>query len=245
MTQRFGAAVETYEKLQAMRPLTEQEERRRELCREYADIKPDDDALLGDTDLARFILTHFDTVSGQFAQLIFYHDYQTARKRNPETYAEVVLAMLVRHNALRMEDQSRLKLAKRPQGWHLDLSNTPFSSYLVEMTAPGGAVNILQPLQLHSLDISHTPVSLAKELRVLELKELRMVGVRLQPNKGIMGTFRNMGLERVVFGEGEYPERLIRNLRNIGIEVVEEEHEPQNTKQGMSNAEGSVNLRNS
>ncbi|WP_168432933.1 serine/threonine protein kinase [Pontiella sulfatireligans] len=223
VTQQFNEAIKAYEKLTDPSQHTL---RRLKLCREYATLKPEDWKSLSGPELAQLLATHYSTLSGSLAKLIYYHDCQSPRSRNPEEHIAVVGIMLVRHNDISNAGKiPHLKLNRRPKGWHLDLSRTPYSSYRIEMTSPVEDLNILQSLQLYSLDISHTPVSLVKELRYLEIKELRMVGAALQPAKGLVGLFESMGLERLVLGKGDYPEGTIRFIRSKGIEVVEEEYE--------------------
>ena len=195
--QEFNAAAQTFEQIQDP---DDETLRMIDMCRKYADIKPNDSAPLSEHDFARFLTTHYNTLPRTLAKYAYYHDRQRNRPMNPEEHMKVVGAMLARLNQIDSDKIPPLKLSKRPEGWHLDMTHTPYSVYLVDIPLVYGQ-NIFKPLELYSLDISHTPVSLVRELWAMKVKELRMVGVSLSPQEGMHGMLNSLGAERVILGQ--------------------------------------------
>ncbi|VGO15399.1 Serine/threonine-protein kinase PknD [Pontiella desulfatans] len=194
-----------------------------ELCRQYAEFKTNDHDLLPDGDLAE-LMTHTEAINRDFCLFLYYHYTRRIPEINPSEHTKLVAVMLFWLNELSLENIPELKLTKRPEGWHLDLSHSPYSAYLVTIPLIYRQ-NVLAPLNLHALDISHTPLSLARELRKIDIRELRMVGVALEPQDKLPWTLGNLGLERLIVGRGEYPQALLNRIRSKGIEVIEEEGE--------------------
>ena len=232
--QRFNGAVQDFERLNDFNNfyLTEKTPRSavhwRELCRKYAELKPDDEDLLSDADLALLMSDMGDSGSSKTLSVFLY--YHVAAMHNellfdpdPEEYIKVVGVILDRLNDVDEQKIISSKLSQRSSGWHLDLSNTPYFTFMLVFPF-ANPQNVLTPLNLDSLDISHSLISLSRELRGLRFKELRMVGVSLSPKAGLAGfLLKNEELERVVVERGEYPKRVISELRKGGVEVIEEE----------------------
>ncbi|MDF7822731.1 serine/threonine-protein kinase [Pontiellaceae bacterium B12227] len=191
-----------------------------EMAKYYGSIKPRDRNRLTDGQLAD-LLANKETVK-QFMAYPIYH-YHTERKQQaaPESYLPLASIMLARVNGIHDEIIDPLKLTKTENGYHLDFSETPYTTYSVPI-AGSYRKNILQPLHLHSLDISHSRMALVKELANLEINELRMIGVMLEPRNGLPGMLRRMGVQRVVIEQGQYPQTTIAAIRKSGIEVVED-----------------------
>jgi hypothetical protein len=217
MLQQFNAAALTYEQLRddpEIRSLLE-------LANRFGADKPNDRNLLPDGKLAE-LLTHRDIVKQKMAYPIYH--YHTTRKTHffPEKHLPLASIMLGRVNGIHDDTIVPLKLSRHEKRWHLDLSRSPYTSYSVPI-AGSYRKNILQPLQLYSLDISHSRIALVKELANLRIKELRMVGVALEPKDGLPTMLRRMGVKKVILGRDDYPETIIMEIRKNGIEMLEEE----------------------
>lgn len=217
MLQQFNAAQEALEQVDN---LDTRVNALLELCRKYAIIKPNDSGLLSGHDLAQ-LLTNTSAINRDMSLFLYYHYTRQFPRVVPEDHAKVVAVMLSRLNELSDEEIPQLKLSKQTKGYHLDLSHTPYSAYLVTIPLVYRQ-NLLQHLNLYSLDISHTPISLTRELKNLKTRELRMVGVSLKPVSNLPWTLQGIGLERLIVGKGDYPESVLEKIRFKGIEVVEE-----------------------
>ena len=226
--EQFSEAAQAFEKVSN---LDESSRRLFALCREYERVKPDDRQPLSGKELAR-LLTRRDAVKRNLAFFIYYHHFRRWPEMAPEEYIRVAGAILVRLNEMNEDTIPELRLVRRPEGYHLDLSHTPYSKYVVEEPLVY-RLNVLAPLHLYSLDISHTPVSLVRELTDMKLTELRMVGTTIYPAAGLGWSTKALGLRRLVVGKGEYPEKVIRELRERnGIEVIEVEEDSPTPSQG-------------
>ena len=214
--QHFNAALHTFEQLQDPDETTQQLTK---LSRHYAEIKPNDFDRLSDDNLAP-LLTN---LRKSIALFIYYHNrVKDYRNTTPEEHIQIVAVMLNRLHGFPISSPiPDLKLRKSPKGYHLDLSHTPYSSFRMHMPFTH-EINILQPLHLYSLDISYTSTCLVNELSRLQIKELHMVGIKLTPQSKIHSLFKNMGLEKVVIGKGEYPKFLVEKWRLL-LEVEEVE----------------------
>lgn len=218
LLQQFNQAAETFWQLPE---LDEKNRKLQKLCREFGRIKPDDNSFLSDSDLAQLLVRN-QTVLWGHAMYLYYH-YPKANI-DPREHIQVAGAMLARLNEIRAYQIPDLKLVERPEGYHLDMSHTPYSIYLIKLPSTQ-RINVLKYLQLHSLDISHTPISLAYELRGgLKLEKLRMVGTLVEPANMLDNIFKKMELKEVTLGKGDYPDSVIAEIEAIGINVIEEEY---------------------
>jgi hypothetical protein len=216
--QQFNQAVETFEQLPE---LDEDSKKIDRLCREFGRIKPDDNSSLSDSELAQLRVRNKAVKWGHAVYLYYHH-----RTNNPDPgeHIEVAGAMLARLNEIRGYQIPDLKLVERPEGYHLDMSHTPYSIYLIKLPSTE-RMNVLKDLQLHSLDISHTPISLAYEFRgELKVEKLRMVGTLVEPANMLDNVFEKMELKEVTLGKGDYSDAVIAEIRQLGIHVIEEEY---------------------
>ena len=222
--QHFNEAAET---LDQVVDLDARNQAVKELCREYAQIKPDDSAFLSDSDLAQLMVRN-KTVTWGHAMYLYY--YQVGHYDNdrgsidPTEHIKVVGALLARLNEIRAYQIPKLNLVKRPEGYHLDMSHTPFTTYIIKLPTIR-RINALAYLDLYSLDISHTPIALAYEMRgKLSVKKLRMVATRLEPANALANLLQTMQVEEVTLGKGDYAPEVVKDVRDAGIKVVEEEY---------------------
>ncbi len=220
MLQQFNAAYNALEQLQ--NPGKMQQDWM-ELCQQYSAIKPNDYTSLRAGDLAR-LLNNSEIINRDMSLFMYFHHGKQTSRIVPEEHIKLAAVMLSRLNELNEPEIPSLKLSKRPQGYHLDLSHTPYSQLLITIPLVYRQ-NVLMPLKLYSLDISHTPISLTRDLKRMNTRELRMVGVLLKPLNTLPWTLQGMKLERVTLGKGDYSEEIIQKIRYKGIEVIEEEYE--------------------
>ncbi|VGO18640.1 Serine/threonine-protein kinase PknD [Pontiella sulfatireligans] len=217
MLQRFNASATTYGELEES-PETEP---LWQLAKRYGTIKPRDRDLLPDLQLAE-LLSQRNTVKSSMAYPMYHYHTERKKRFSPKSYMPLASIMLGRVNGIHDETIPHVKLTQTEEGYHLDLSETPYTTYSVPIVG-SYRKNILQPLHLHSLDISNSTMALVKEVVNLQLKELRMVNVMLEPRDGLPNMLNRMGVEKVILGEGDYPKKIIRKIQSLGIQVVEED----------------------
>ena len=104
-----------------------------------------------------------------------------------------------------------LNLSRTDQGYHLDLAGTSYKTYTLKIDSAYNE-NVLQPLNLYSLDISHTPLPSATELVGIKLKELQMVGLNV-PAGNLAARLQRLGIEKLVIDTDAYAPSVIKKLR--------------------------------
>lgn len=220
MLQQFNAAATTYENQQEDPEI----QTLLELARHYGSIKPKDWDRLTDGQLAE-LLSDKSTVKQYLAYPIYHYHTERKQQASPESYLPLASIMLARANGLYNKTIGPHKLTDTEKGFHLDLSGTAYTTYSVPV-AGSYRKNILEPLNLYSLDISHSRMALVKEMVNLPLTELRMVNSRLEPRRELPSMLKRMGVKTVILGKKDYPQKILAAIRKNGIEVVEEEEEP-------------------
>ncbi|VGO18846.1 serine/threonine protein kinase [Pontiella sulfatireligans] len=220
--QQFNLACESFEQLPA---LNKKAERLLKLSRQYSKTKPDDNALLSESDLAQLIVT-LPAVSFGKAIYLFYYHTGTKPDIDPKEHIKPVGAMLARLNDVKPNRVPNLKLTETPEGFHLDLSNTPYGIYLIKLPSVE-RLNVLEFLQLNSLDLSHASVALTQEFQGIKVKELRLTGTIIAPKGNLRRTLKEMGVKEVTLGKDDYPSSLVDSIRKSDIKVIEEEYSTQ------------------
>ncbi len=196
----------------------------RDLSRKYAVIKPVDQRRLSDRQLADL----FNEKTPPDRMTLFYLYYHHMRRRpasaTPEQYLPLAGAMLDKLNYTRRSRSQPLKLTKQADGRHLDLSRSGYTLYNVSILGVYSR-NVLAPLKLSSLDISHNQVESLRRLKGLRLKRLRMAGVDLASRNSVAQQLKPLKLERVELNVADYPQKAIDELRKT-MEVVDVAKKP-------------------
>jgi serine/threonine protein kinase len=189
------------------------------LSKKYSERKPDDRKKLSLSQLTELI-SEANTPNRGISYMYFHHMKRT-HSYSPEEYLPLAKVMLNRLNKVRGDQvETSLKLQKKEAGYHLDLTE---SSYMI-FTLRGIGLNdhnILEPLNLYSLDISHLPLRSLSELGGLHLKELRMVGLNIGRRNVLPKQMERLGIERIIIDVDAYPPKIINILREKH-EVIDE-----------------------
>jgi tRNA A-37 threonylcarbamoyl transferase component Bud32 len=209
--EEFNAAYESFEAAGNVKRVGQL----KPLSRKYAKIKPVDKKRLSDKQLADL----FNEAKTANRMTLFYQYYHHMRRRpasaSPEDYAHLAGAVLDKLNYSRRSQTSPLKLTRLKEGYHLDLSRSGYAVCSLNIIGVYRR-NVLQPLNLKILDISHSPMDEPSELRGLKLEELRMVGVRFSGSKKVMvKQLEPLGLKRIVLNVDDYPKATIAELRKL------------------------------
>ena len=185
-----------------------------ELSKKYAPYKRDGKSMA--TSQVTALLNEQPRVSLPVLYL-YYHHITKHPVQQAEKYLPLAEAVLVQLNK---EAGKKLKLIHANEGPHLDLSGSSYTVYTLDRLKKPH-FNILAPLNLYSLDISHTPLDSLLELRGLKLKELRMVGLNITKTGPLGYQLGRLDLNKLIIGADEYPKNFINKLRKK-YEVVEE-----------------------
>jgi len=188
------------------------------VSQKYAKIKPVDSKRLSDQQLAQlFNETRYINKTTLF-YLYHHHMRRRPASASPEEYIHLAVAVLDKLNNTRQPKEKPLQLTKVGNGYHLDFSRSPFSVYSLSILGVYRR-NVLQPLQLDSLDISYSKIDDPAELRGLQLKELRMEGIRFPDKQLLVRQLLSMKTQRLVLTEEEYPKAMLLELRKTMVVV--------------------------
>jgi tRNA A-37 threonylcarbamoyl transferase component Bud32/tetratricopeptide (TPR) repeat protein len=181
------------------------------LCQKYVRIKSRDQNILSLQQLAQLI--NDAEMANKATYFLYFHHMKRVGTFAPEQYLPVAVAMLDKLNRLNPSPTDRpLRLSKRNGGYHLDLTQSPYLTYT--LTAIGRDwKNILEPFNLHSMDISHLPLRSLSELEALKIQELKMVGLNIGRQHVLPTALNKMEVKKLTIDTNAYPRNLIRKLR--------------------------------
>jgi hypothetical protein len=182
-----------------------------QLSRMYVHIKPNDDTLLTLDQLAR--LVEQSKYGNKAIYYLYFHHMNRAGSVDREAYLPLATAMLNKLNRIRNDSgKGALRLYKRPEGWHLDLTHSPYITYTLNSIGRQWK-NILEPLRPYSMDISGLPLRNLSELENIPVTELIMSGVRIDREYSIPVQLERMGVRTVILDIQSYSPNLVHLLR--------------------------------
>jgi hypothetical protein len=190
------------------------------VARDFAERKPDDKALLDESDMAEMFTTPMQLFK-QFKYYAYYHHMNRRPAPDLDEYRALAGSMLEEMNGPRPDKIVWLDIQKGKGGYVLDLSNKPYSRY--KLLIPGILYsNVLAPYEFERLDISHTPLTDLVELEDLKVKTLRMVGLEWMTSEvHLIARLKKMGVETLIVEKGRFTGRLRRQIQN-NFELIEE-----------------------
>lgn len=191
----------------------------RDLSRDYAKIYPKGPARFSHEQLAEL----FDAAGqkNRRTNVILYSMYRHHLKKHgvddPEAFLPLARAMLDHLNRITTPSPP-LKLIRTKEGLHLDLSHTPYRQFTLK-TETLHLANILEPLNLYSLDLRHTPLVQARELNGIKLHELYISGENLS-RTGLIAALNQLEVKKLYI-EKISAYRKILHLLHENYEIVE------------------------
>jgi tRNA A-37 threonylcarbamoyl transferase component Bud32 len=152
------------------------------LAAKFAEIKADNMWLKPDemVQLLYEVKRHIRYVAYYLA---YYYFMDGARQEPAEELLPVVEIMLDTLNNMPYSEkaQSSLHLEQTEHGYHLSLSGTPYSTFIIPIPVPIRQANILRPLNLYSLDLSHSGLTDLERINGMLVEELNIVGLKSIP----------------------------------------------------------------
>ncbi|MEX0322436.1 MAG: protein kinase [Puniceicoccaceae bacterium] len=180
----------------------------------YGELKPDDNALLSDQLYAEF-LQRPSTERYKKELLVLSYDLHMARRRyaDPAEHLPVAVAFLNLINDTPGWGKN-LQLELHNEGYYLDLSGAPYTTYHSPRTRGGKIGNVLHPLNLEAINLSNSDVRDISGLRQLDsLKTLIILNVNIIDTSAFFWRLRSLKLEKLVLSEGMLSDRRIEWLR--------------------------------
>jgi len=213
--EQFNQAIQCFDDAGGGTPTTETWHR---LGKKYAALKPNDSDLLARPQLIE--LLHEKETQNSVVLYVYFHHIRRMPPCTPEEYLPVAKAVLDRlHSPWKKPPATSIHLEKTEHGYHLDLSH---SSYIVYTLGSIGIKkqNVLSPLHLDSLDISHLPLTSLSELTGLKLRELKMVGLQIEKPFMMTKQLRSLELDRLIIDTQAYTEKAVGLLEQF-CEVID------------------------
>ena len=182
------------------------------VSKKYAKIKPLDSKRLTDKQVANLFNESRWVNKVTLYYLYYHHLRRRPASATAEEYLPLAGAVLDKMNNTRRSIAKPLTLSRKDGGNHLNLSRSNYAVYSLNIIGVYHR-NVLDPLQLKSLDISHTPILSVAELRGTQLEILRMAGVDLTNQKTLPRQVSPLKLKRIELNISDYPEAIIEELR--------------------------------
>jgi serine/threonine protein kinase len=205
------------------------------LSRKYAVIKPEDSMRLTDQQLADLFYEERPPNAMTLYYLYYHHMRRRPVSATPEDYIPLAGAVLDKLNSTKWALNHPLKLEEGEMGRHLNLSRAPYSVYAVSILGVYRR-NVLQPLNIYSLDISHTPTDHLGQLHGLKLKELNMAGVKLGWPAGLNRQLRPLKLENVILTRKDYEASVLEQVEKRIRIIDADQKAPKATPASPANA---------
>lgn len=191
----------------------------KDVCERHAKLKEHDYELLSISELTRLVGESW--IEDRYVYFLYIHHIWRKNDYTSREYLPLAITMLNRLNGLKVDFDPHVNLLKTEQGYHLDLTQSPYSTF--KLTEVGyRTLNVLAMLNLHSLDISYLPLKSLDMIESLTLDELRMVGldIREEPDVGMIEQWvQQIGIKKLIIDADAYPDDLIRKIRQV-CEVV-------------------------
>lgn len=191
--QEFNQAVEYFGRIEVHKRYQDCAE----LSAKYARIKPDDERWLEPDDMCDLLFEVKRHVRAVNYYLAYYYLKKSIKRPANEILpvVETVLDILSFQSFSDIETPT-LQATQDERGWHLSLKGSPYAIFQIPIAVPMYESNVLKPLRLYSLDVSHSAFNDIERLHGIALKELNIAGIREIP-KHKMFMFERLKVERV------------------------------------------------
>lgn len=187
------------------------------ISRQFALLKPDDNQQLTFAQLT--LLVEEAKKPLRDVLHLYQHHMKTAPPPSAEEYLPLAKAMLDRINQVPEEsERPPFSLIKTNEGYHLNLSHYDYYNYTLSEIG-FYKENILTPLKLHSLNISHTPIINPSALNGLNVKQLQMNGISMTRYRVLALICKNMKLKTLIVDDGFFPKQYLKKV-NKQMEIL-------------------------
>jgi hypothetical protein len=153
----------------------------------------------------------------------------------PEDYVVLAGAVLDKLNYTKYAQNQSLRFKQSEQGNELDLSRAPYTVYSINIIGVYRS-NVLEPLDLTSLNISNTKLENLYELKGMELNELNIAGIPFSNRRKnfFLHHLESFKLKKVVLDVDDFPKDTIEALRQE-MEVIDAKSEEAPAKKSSKN----------
>jgi uncharacterized membrane protein len=220
--QEFALANEAFRQVSK----TEELEELYQISRRFSAIKPDDQTLLNDRQLAELINCVRENYHAarsskvSMLQYIYIHHLQRRPETAPEAYSPLAAAMLCLLNNVHAEIGDTLQIKRASDGIRLDLSGMPVAVMRLNVTGGQGR-NVLTPFgTFDHLDISRIPMLDITELGGIDARRLRMTEIAFSNPKMLPRIIKGIrNLEELFINLEDYPSGVRRKMEESGLSI--------------------------
>ena len=196
-----------------------------QVAEKFAKIKTNDQELLTPKQLTRLFAENNQQTGKIIYYKVFYFHLKRALSIDPQAYLPVIKNVLDLLNNVSHSNFSDFKLQIRAKGNHLVLKEAPYSSFILPLptTEP---LNVLKPLNLNSISVSHSKVNDLERFIGLNLPYIEAVDIPLNIYK-LKVVKQYIGLKTLVIDSRIFNKNELRVLRNeFNIKDISENHKP-------------------
>lgn len=173
---------------------------------------------LQDHDLEHFIDIGFQRQSADIAKAFFIHHYKQHLQRpvDPETYLPIAKRML---DILNDFYNNRKELTLSFKNGLLKIPEEPYQNFVVEPYR----INLLSPLNIKELDLSHTGFYEVVELRGLKIHTLNLSGCPLPKFKEAhINALKSIGVKKLKVQSGDFDSKELKRVHEaFEVEFVD------------------------
>ena len=200
--EQFNQAYECFTQLPSD-PLTE-------VALKFAEIKPRDQDLLNPQELSQFFAENSRQTGKMIYYKVFYFHLKRSQSIDPQEYLPVIKNVLDLLNNVSHNQFNELKLQLRPKGNHLALKNAPYSTFILPLPT-AEPINVLQPLNLNSISVSHSKVNDLERFMGLDLPYIEAVNIPLNVYK-LKVVKEYLGLKTLVIDSRLFSKNELKSL---------------------------------
>ncbi|MCM8527077.1 MAG: serine/threonine protein kinase [Lentisphaeraceae bacterium] len=178
-------------------------------CKNYADLKPNDNELLSPEKLNSILENPYDT---KLAMQLFYVHTTRASNIHPVKMIEPARKVLNMINNTET-DNFTFAVDVDADGAHIDLSNAPYTDFIlpIESQKPFNILSVFNP---SSVNLSHSWITDLSKLRGLKLKEINISYTNLHKEK-FWEWLKKLKIKNVTMTEGQFPADDIERYKNF------------------------------
>ena len=193
----------------------------KQLSKKYAKLKPVDRQRLTDNQLADLFNESESANQMTLFYLYYHHMQRRPASAKPEEYVALAGAVLDKLNYTRHSQGNPLRLEITSGGNYMNLSDVPYTVYSINIIGVYRR-NVLAPLDLDFLDISHSKMEHLYELRGMKLKELHMADVTIgyDAPQSFLNQVKSFNLEKITITVDDFSQETLDALK-VKMEVVD------------------------
>ncbi len=212
--QEFDSALDCFEQIGK----SERIDAMAVISRKYSRLKNEDNQRLSDHQLADLFKEETDINPLILNYLYYHHMRRRPASGSPQEYLPLASSFLDRLNRINNPGIRPFILEPYEGGFQLDLTYRNYHTLLAEVSG-AFRLNVLEPLQLKSLNLSYTRISDLDNLDGLKLDKLTLVKTPVQNKRLLPEKAEALGLKMIALDAEEYDNLIIERLKRSMVVI--------------------------